>query len=82
MHSSGRLTAVQCSFIASLLCMRRIDHANAVSRPARRLAANTAIARCIPYERMAQVKAECRDGILALYLPRAERDKPKSIAIT
>jgi len=28
-----------------------------------------------------QVKAECRDGILALYLPRAERDKPKSIAI-
>lgn len=27
------------------------------------------------------VKAECRDGILALYLPRAERDKPKSIAI-
>jgi HSP20 family protein len=29
-----------------------------------------------------QVKAECRDGILALYLPRAERDKPRSIAIT
>ena len=29
-----------------------------------------------------QVKAEYRDGILALYLPRAERDKPKSIAIT
>jgi HSP20 family protein len=28
-----------------------------------------------------QVKAECRDGILALYLPRAERDKPRSIAI-
>jgi HSP20 family protein len=27
------------------------------------------------------VKAECRDGILALYLPRAERDKPKSIQI-
>jgi HSP20 family protein len=27
------------------------------------------------------VRAECRDGILALYLPRAERDKPKSIAI-
>jgi len=27
------------------------------------------------------VKAECRDGILALYLPRAERDKPKSIAV-
>ena len=28
-----------------------------------------------------KVKAECRNGILALYLPRAERDKPKSIAI-
>jgi HSP20 family protein len=28
-----------------------------------------------------QVRAECRDGVLALYLPRAERDKPKSIAI-
>jgi HSP20 family protein len=27
------------------------------------------------------VKAECRDGVLALYLPRAERDKPKTIAI-
>jgi len=27
------------------------------------------------------VKAECRDGILALYLPRAERDKPKSITV-
>jgi HSP20 family protein len=30
----------------------------------------------------AQIKAECRDGLLALYLPRAERDKPRSIAIT
>lgn len=28
-----------------------------------------------------RVKAEYRDGILALFLPRAERDKPKSIAI-
>jgi len=28
-----------------------------------------------------RVKAEYRDGILALYLPRAERDKPKTIAI-
>jgi HSP20 family protein len=27
------------------------------------------------------VKAECRDGILALFLPRAQRDKPKSIQI-
>jgi HSP20 family protein len=28
-----------------------------------------------------RIKAECRDGILALYLPRAERDKPKSIPV-
>ena len=28
------------------------------------------------------VRAECRDGILALYLRCAERDKPKSIAIS
>ena len=27
------------------------------------------------------VKAECRDGILALFLPRAEHDKPKSIQV-
>ena len=29
-----------------------------------------------------RVKAECRDGILALYLSRAERDKPRSIKIS
>jgi HSP20 family protein len=28
-----------------------------------------------------KVRAECRDGILALYLPRAEHDKPRSISI-
>ena len=28
-----------------------------------------------------RVKAEYHDGVLALYLPRAERDKPKSIAV-
>jgi HSP20 family protein len=27
------------------------------------------------------VRAECRDGILALLLPRAEHDKPKSIKV-
>ena len=27
------------------------------------------------------VQAECRDGILAISLPRAERDKPRSIKI-
>jgi HSP20 family protein len=29
-----------------------------------------------------RVKAECRDGVLALYLTRAERDKPRSIAVS
>jgi len=28
-----------------------------------------------------KVQAECRDGMLALFLPRAERDKPKPIPI-
>jgi HSP20 family protein len=28
-----------------------------------------------------KVRAECRDGILALYLPRAEQDKPRSISV-
>ncbi len=27
------------------------------------------------------VKAECRDGILAIFLPRAAQDKPKSVQI-
>ena len=27
------------------------------------------------------IKAECHDGILALYLPRAEHDKPRAITI-
>jgi HSP20 family protein len=27
------------------------------------------------------IKAEYRDGILALFLPRAERDKPRTIKI-
>ena len=27
------------------------------------------------------VQAECRDGLLALLLPRAERDKPRSIKV-
>jgi len=29
-----------------------------------------------------RIKAEYRDGILALYLPRAERDKPRAIKIS
>lgn len=29
-----------------------------------------------------RVKAECHGGVLAIYLPRAERDKPKSIRVS
>ena len=29
-----------------------------------------------------KVKAEFRDGILALHLPRAERDKPRAIPLS
>jgi len=29
-----------------------------------------------------KIKAECRDGILALYLPRAEHVKPRSITVS
>ncbi len=37
----------------------------------------------LPIEINAQeIKAECRDGILALFLPRAEHDKPRAIAIS
>jgi len=28
-----------------------------------------------------QVKAECHDGVLALFLPRAQQDKPRSIKL-
>jgi HSP20 family protein len=47
-----------------------------------RLAGNFDRAITVPVEIDADnVKAEYRDGILALYLPRAERDKPKTITI-
>lgn len=47
-----------------------------------RLAGNFDRAITLPVEIDAEnIKAECRDGIVALYLPRAERDKPKTIAI-
>lgn len=28
------------------------------------------------------IKAECRDGVLALFVPRAEQDKPRAISIS
>jgi HSP20 family protein len=36
----------------------------------------------IPVEIDAEgIRAECRDGILAVFLPRSDRDKPRSIAV-
>ncbi len=37
----------------------------------------------IPFQIDAEsVKAECRDGLLALHVTRAERDKPKTISVS
>ncbi len=47
-----------------------------------RLAGNFDRAITVPIEIDADnVRAECRDGVLALFLPRAERDKPRSISV-
>ena len=47
-----------------------------------RLAGRFDLAVAIPVQiDIDQVKAEYRDGILALFLPRAEQDKPRSIKI-
>lgn len=47
-----------------------------------RLAGRFDRAIAVPVEIDAErVKAEYRDGVLALYLPRAERDKPKTITV-
>jgi HSP20 family protein len=54
---------------------------NAVHRR-ERLAGSFDRAISVPVEIDAdKVQAECRDGMLALFLPRAERDKPKSIPV-
>jgi len=48
-----------------------------------RLTGNFDRAITVPIEINADgAKAECRDGILALYLPRAEHDKPKTISVS
>jgi HSP20 family protein len=62
---------------------KSIDYAeNAGLHRRERLAGRFDRAVSIPIEIDAdKVKAEYRDGILALYLPRAEHDKPRSIKI-
>jgi HSP20 family protein len=63
---------------------KSVDYADNASLHRReRLAGRFDRAITIPVEIDADnTKAECRDGILALFLPRAERDKPRSIKLT
>jgi HSP20 family protein len=62
---------------------KSIQYGEAASQHRReRLAGSFDRAITLPVEIDAdKVRAECRDGILALYLPRAERDKPRSIGV-
>jgi HSP20 family protein len=62
---------------------KSIDYGNGVSAHRReRVPGRFDRAVTIPVEIDAEgVRAECRDGILALFLPRSERDKPRSIAV-
>jgi HSP20 family protein len=55
---------------------------NAAIHRRERLAGSFDRAISVPVEIDAdKVQAECRDGMLALFLPRAERDRPKSIPV-
>jgi HSP20 family protein len=66
--------------IAGTKAVRYSDEASVHRRE--RLAGNFDRAITMPIEIDAgNVRAECRDGVLALFLPRAERDKPKSITV-
>ena len=63
---------------------KKIDYGNDVSIHRReRLAGRFDRTFSTPFEIDAgNVKAEYRDGILALYLPRAEHEKPRSVKIS
>jgi HSP20 family protein len=63
---------------------KSVEYAEQVSVHRReRLAGQFDRAITLPFEINPEgVKAECRDGILALFLPRAEADKPRSITVT
>jgi HSP20 family protein len=62
---------------------KSIDYAEDASVHRReRLAGRFDRAVTVPVEIDADgVRAECRDGLLALFLPRSERDKPKSVTV-
>ena len=62
---------------------KSIDYAeNASVHRRERLAGHFDRAVTVPVEIDADgVKAECRDGLLALFLPRSERDKPKTVTV-
>jgi HSP20 family protein len=58
------------------------DRTNASAHRLERRGGNFDRAVTLPIEVNAEgIKAECRDGILALYVPRAEHDKPHTISI-
>ena len=63
---------------------KSVEYAEQVSVHRReRLAGQFDRAITLPFEINPEgVKAECRDGSLALFLPRAEADKPRSITVT
>jgi len=63
---------------------KSVDYAEKASVHRReRLAGQFDRAITLPFEIDPEgMKAECRDGILALFLPRAEADKPRSITVT
>lgn len=63
---------------------KTLDYAEKASIHRReRLAGEFSRAISLPVEIDAdRVKAECQGGVLAVYLPRAEHDKPKSIQVS
>jgi HSP20 family protein len=62
---------------------KTVGETNASAHRLERRSGNFDRALTLPIEIDADgIKAECRDGILALYVPRAERDKPRSIAVS
>ena len=62
---------------------KSVDYAETASMHRReRLAGQFDRALTLPFEIDPDgMKAECRDGILALFLPRAEKDRPRTIQV-
>ena len=80
------LTQLRCNRIIQRLISgkKEIDHDDSVSVHRRERRSGTfARTLTVPIEvDVENVQAEYRDGILAIYLPRAEADKPRSVTIS